>query len=169
MAQTVRIVRPQRTGMTEKTRAAAFLEIIRPLGYYTEVEENYDWSVHIQQNAGSPKYAVVWVDEEDEPIYTINGRPYYCQVFFHFIWHDKQQGPEKLNSDMILAITAAYMNKYPDALFNFEECSDDNMFLDRHDIDTVTARPFVPDWFRSFRGHLRSKPVNGSRTDCTLM
>ena len=77
--------------------------------------------------------------------------------------------PEKLNSDMILAITAAYMNKYPDALFNYEECSDDNMFLDKYDIDTVMARPFVPDWFRSFRGHLRSKPVNGSRTDWTLM
>ena len=58
--------------------------------------------------------------------------------------------------------------KYPDALFQFEWSDDDNMFLDKSDIDTVNSQPFVPYWFGNFKSHLRSARLNQSCDGWTL-
>lgn len=168
MSTIARILRPHQTGMTEEEHVAEFLEVIRPLGLHTETDE-YDWSVYIHPNADSKREAVVWVDEEEYPVFKINGRNYYCQVFFHFIRDDKSHGPESMNSDMILAITAEYMKKYPDALFNYEGSDEENIFLDKKDIDEIILQSFVPDWFSGFRSHLHTAKLNGSSDDWTLV
>ena len=167
MGSTAQILRPQKTAMTEEERVAEFLEIIAPLGFETSVEK-YDWSVYMRPADDFDKGVRVWVDPEDYPIYKINGVDYYREVFYDFIWDDKRHGPESMNSDMILAITAEYMKKYPDALFQFEWSDDDNMFLDKSDIDTVNSQPFVPYWFGNFKSHLRSARLNQSYDDWTL-
>jgi hypothetical protein len=168
MGSTAQILRPHKTTMTTEERVADFLEIIRPLGYHTRVRE-YDWSIYMQPEIDSEKGVNVWVSQEDYPIYTINGVDYYREVFYDFIWDDERHGLESMNSDMILAITAKYMKKYPDALFQFEWSNDDNMFLDKSDIDTVISQPFVPDWFGVFQSHLKSARVNKSDDDWTLV
>lgn len=167
MGSTAQILRPQKTAMTEEERVAEFLEIIAPLGFETSVEK-YDWSVYMRPVDDFDKGVRVWVDQEYYPIYTINGTAYYREVFYDFIWDDERHGPESMNSDMILAITAEYMKKYPDALFQFEWSYDDNMFLDKRDIDTVVSQPFVPDWFGTFHSHLKSARLNQSCDDWTL-
>ncbi|MCR5806906.1 MAG: hypothetical protein K6G68_07725 [Oscillospiraceae bacterium] len=167
MGSTAQILRPEKTAMTEEERVAEFLEIIAPLGFETSVKE-YDMSVYMHPKDDLEKAVNVWVDQEDYPIFTINGKDYYCEVFYDFIWNDERHGPESMNSDMILAITAEYMKRYPDALFWFEWSSDDNMFLDKSDIDTIASQPFDPDWFGSYKSHLVSARVNGSFNDWTL-
>lgn len=85
-----------------------------------------------------------------------------------WIWDDERHGPESMNSDMILAITAEYMKKYPDALFQFEWSGDDNMFLDKTDIDNTVLQPFDPSWFGEVRSHLRSARVDKYGDEWTL-
>ena len=87
-------------------------------------------------------------DNPDDPDYSINGEKYYEVVFFDFIWDADRHGIESMNSDMILAITAEYMKKYPDAIFYCEA-----NLLDKTDIDTLMLQPFQPDWFRFFKSH----------------
>ena len=167
MGSTAQILRPQKTAMTLEERVSDFLEIISPLGFHTKVSK-YDQAVYMAPEIDSEKGVNVWVDQEDYPIYKINGVDYYREVFYDFIWDDERHGPESMNSDMILAITAEYMKKYPVALFQFEWSSDDNMFLDKSDIDTVISQPFVPDWFGVFKSHLKFARVNKSSDDWTL-
>ena len=93
---------------------------------------------------------------------------YYREVFYDWIWDDERHGPESMNSDMILAITAEYMKKYPDALFQFEWSGDDNMFLDKADIDNTVLQPFDPSWFGEVRSHLRSARVDKYGDEWTL-
>ncbi|HRR77249.1 MAG TPA: hypothetical protein P5191_10625 [Ruminococcus sp.] len=167
MGSSAQILRPQKTAMTTEERVAEFLKIIAPLGFETSVQKR-DWSVYIRPVNDDEKGVNVWVSQKDYPIYTINGMDYYREVFYDFIWDDERHGPESMNSDMILAITAEYMKKYPDALFQYEWSNDDNMFLDKSDIDTVISQPFVPGWFGDFRSHLHSARLNKSCDDWTL-
>lgn len=167
MSSTAEIIRPKKTSMTVEERVAEFIEIITPLGFETSVEK-YNCSVYMRPVNNFDKGVHVWVNQEDHPIYTINGVNYYREVFYDFIWDDERHGTERINSDMILVITAEYMKKYPDALFQFEWSNDDNMFLDKRDIDTVISQPFVPAWFGKFKSHLRSTRLNESYDDWTL-
>ena len=105
MGSTAQILRPQKTAMTLEERVSDFLEIISPLGFHTKVSK-YDQAVYMAPEIDSEKGVNVWVDQEDYPIYKINGVDYYREVFYDFIWDDKRHGPESMNSDMILAITA---------------------------------------------------------------
>ena len=167
MGSSAQILRPHKSEMTTGERVSEFLEIISPLGFQIKAEKN-DRSVYMHPNGDDEKGVNLWVSREDHPIYTINGTDYYREVFFDFIWDDERYGPESMNSDMILAITAEYMKKYPDALFQYEWSCDDNMFLDKTDIDIVSSQPFVPDWFGEFRSHLHSARVNGACDEWTL-
>ena len=167
MGSTAQILSPRKTILTLEERVADFLEIIRPLGFYTKVEK-YDQAVYMAPEIDSEHAVHVWVDQEDYPIYTINGVDYYREVFYDWIWDDERHGPESMNSDMILAITAEYMKKYPDALFQFEWSGDDNMFLDKMDIDNTVLQPFNPSWFGDVRSHLRSARVDKYGDEWTL-
>lgn len=166
MASTAQILRNSKTKLSEDERVKEFLEIIRSLKYDTKVES--DNAIYMNPKGNYDKGVRVWVDQEDYPIYTINGKEYYREVFFDFIWNDQRHGIESMNSDMILAIVAEYLKKYPDALFQFEWSSDDNMFLDKTDIHTIISQPFRPDWFGEYKSHLRSSRVNEHYDDWNL-
>lgn len=73
-----------------------------------------------------------------------------------------------MNSDMILAIVAEYLKKYPDGLFQYEWSHEDNMFLDKTDIDMILSQPFQPSWFGDYRSHLNSSRVNEYYVDWNL-
>ena len=165
MGASAQILRPHKTTMTLEERVAEFLEIVRPLGFHTRVKGN-DMQVILQPEINSSKTVRVWVNQQDYPIFTINGVGYYCEVFYDYIWDDDV--PDSMNSDMILAITAEYMKKYPDALFQFEWADDDNKFLDKSDIDAIISQPFVSDWFVDAKSHLHSAEVNRKDDSWTL-
>lgn len=80
MGSTAQILRPQKTAMTEEERVAEFLEIIAPLGFETSVEK-YDWSVYMRPADDFDKGVRVWVDQEDYPIYKINGVDTFVRYF----------------------------------------------------------------------------------------
>ena len=73
---------------------------------------------------------------------------HYREVFFDAVYHDEGC----VNTDLLLEITAAYMQKYPDALL-FGECSP-YLYYDKEDIDAVTAKPFDKDWFFLTKSHI---------------
>ena len=149
MGTSAMIYRNQKSGLTEAELVKEFLEIISPLGFDTEVES--DNGIYMNPSGNHHKAVRVWVDQNDnpdDPDYSINGEKYYEVVFFDFIWDADRHGIESMNSDMILAITAEYMKKYPDAIFYCEA-----NLLDKTDIDTLMLQPFQPDWFRFFKSH----------------
>ena len=158
MASTAQILRNHRTELTEYERVEEFLEIISSLGYDTDVEK--DNAIYMKPKGCDDKGVRVWVDQEDHPIFTINGNDYYREVFFDFVWDDERHGIESMNSDMILIIVAEYLKKYPDAYFNYEWSNDDNMFMDIIDFDLLRSQPFQPGWFYLFKSHLHSSRVN---------
>lgn len=166
MASTAQIIRHYTTRLTDEERAKEFLEIIRPLGYVAKIK--YDDSVYMTPKENDEKAVHVWVDQEEYPLYTINGIDYYREVFFDWIWDDDRHGIESMNSDMILAIVREYMKKYPDALFEFEWSHEDNKFLDKTDIDTIASQPFDPEWFGEFKSHLTSSRADKRSDDWTL-
>ena len=167
MGSSAEIYRKYISGATEAELVQEFFDIVAPLGYDTEAEGNY--GIYMTPKDNSDKAVRVWVDQEKYPDYSINGEDHYCVVFYDFVWDDERHGIESMNSDMILAITAEYMKKYPDALFHFEWCGEDTMFLDKTDIDTIMSQPFQPDWFYSFKSHRISSRVNKSRDDWSLV
>ncbi len=166
MASTAQILRNCKTKLSEDERVKEFLEIIRSLVYDTKVES--DNAIYMNPKTNYDKGVRVWVDQEDYPIYTINGKEYYREVFFDFIWDDERHGIESMNSDMILAIVAEYLKKYPDGLFQYEWSHEDNMFLDKTDIDMILSQPFQPSWFGDYRSHLNSSRVNEYYVDWNL-
>ncbi|MDE6780684.1 MAG: hypothetical protein K2J40_04395 [Ruminococcus sp.] len=158
MASTAEIVRNNKTKMSTAERVREFFEIIHPLGF--DACEESDSAIYMKPNGNNEKGVRVWVDQKDYPIFTINGEEYYREVFFDFIWDDERHGIESMNSDMILAITAEYMKKYPDALFNYEWSSDESPFFDKRDIETIISQPFQPGWYYLFRSHLHVKALD---------
>ncbi len=166
MASTAQILRNHRTELTEDERVKEFLEIISSLGYDTDVEK--DNAIYMKPKGSDEKGVRVWVDQEDYPIFTINGNDYYREVFFDFVWDDERHGIESMNSDMILEIVAEYLKKYPDAYFNYEWSKDDNMFMDIIDLETLKSQPFQPGWFYLFKSHLNSSRVNKYYDEWTL-
>lgn len=165
MGSSAQIFRDQKPALTEDELVQEFLQIIAPLGYDTEIEQ--DNGIYITQKDNYDKAVRVWVDPYEEPLYSVNGTAYYEAVFFDFVDDDKRYGPEHTNSDMILAITAEYMKTYPDALFHYEGSDEDSMFFDQTDIDTFLSQPFQPGWFYLAKSHRVSKRVNDSRHDWT--
>ena len=79
MASTAQILRNSKTKLTEDERVKEFLEIIRSLKYDTKVES--DNAIYMNPKGNYDKGVRVWVDQEDYPIYTINGKEYYREVF----------------------------------------------------------------------------------------
>ncbi len=158
MASTAEIVRNNKTKMNIDERVREFFEIIQPLGF--DAHEESDNAIYMNPNGNYEKGVRVWVDQEDYPMFTVNGKEYYCEVFFDFIWDDERHGIESMNSDMILAITAEYMKKYPDALFQYEWSSDESPFFDKRDIETIISQPFQPGWYYLFRSHLHVKALD---------
>ena len=153
MSSSAQILRNNKTELTEYERINEFLKIITPIGYDTDIES--DNAIYIKPKDNNEKGVRIWVEQEDYPIYLINGKEYYREVFFEFVWDD-----ESVNSDMILVITAEYMKKFPDALFQYEGRRDDSMFMDKTDIDTLISQPFQPSWFYLHKSHLNSSRVN---------
>ena len=119
MGSSAQILRPHKSEMTTGERVSEFLEIISPLGFQIKAEKN-DRSVYMHPNGDDEKGVDLRVSREDHPIYTINGTDYYREVFFDFIWDDERYGPESMNSDMILAITAEYMKNTPMHYFSMK-------------------------------------------------
>ncbi len=165
MASTAQILRNHKTQLTEDERVKEFLEIISPLGYDTNVES--DNAVYMNPK-DAEKGVRVWVDQEVYPIYSINGKEYYREVFFDFVWDDERHGIESMNSDMILDIVKEYMKKYPDTLFNYEWSDEPSPFLDKADIDIVASQLFKPNWFYSYRSHLHGKALDKSHSEWIL-
>lgn len=157
MASTAQIVRNNKTKMSTAERVREFFEIIHPLGFVSD--EEADSAIYMTPDEEAEKGVRVWVDQEDYPIYTINGADYYREVFFDFIWDDERHGIESMNSDMILAIVAEYMKKYPDALFKYEWSSHESPFFDRSDIEAVISQSFQPGWYYLFKSHLHGKAL----------
>ncbi|MDE6670867.1 MAG: hypothetical protein K2K16_01580 [Ruminococcus sp.] len=155
MASTAQIVRNNKTKMSTAERVIEFFEIIRPLGF--DAHEESDNAIYMNPVGNYEKGVRVWVDQEDYPMFTVNGKKYYREVFFDFIWDDERHGTESMNSDMILAITAEYMKKYPDALFQYEWYSNESPFFDKIDIETIISQPFHSGWYYLFMSHLHVK------------
>ena len=166
MGSSAQIFKKQKSELTEAELVKEFLEMIAPLGY--DIEDEGDHGIYMTYKDTYDKAVRVWVDQYDEPLYSINGEGFYEVVFFDFVDDDKRYGPEGMNSDMILAITAEYMKKYPDAVFKHEGSTEDSMFLDKTDIDTLMSQPFQPSWFYLFKSHRISSRVNDSRDDWIL-
>lgn len=158
MASTAQIIRNNKTKMSIAERVTEFLEIICPLGFETCIES--DDAIYMNPVGNYEKGVRVWIDQEDYPMFTINGKKYYSEVFFDFVWDDERHGTEHMNSDMILAITAEYMKKYPDALFQYEWYSNESPFFDNIDIETIISQPFQPNWYYFFRSHLHGKSLD---------
>ena len=154
MASTAQILRNYKTGSTENERIKEFLEMISSLGYDINIES--DNAIYMNPKGDQNKGVRVWVDREEYPIFTLNGKEYYREVFFDFIWDDERYGIESMNSDMILVIVAEYMKKYPDALFRYEWSDEADMFMDKTDIDEILSQPFQSGWFYSFKSHRNS-------------
>ena len=146
MGRSAQIFNNQKSTLTEDELVKEFLEIIRPLGFDIEVES--DNGIYMNPRGNFDKGVRVWVDQSDEPLDSINGEDYYEVVFFDFIWDDERHGIQSMNSDMILAITAEYMKKYPDAIFHCEA-----NLMDKTDIETLVSQPFQPSWFYLFKSH----------------
>lgn len=115
-----------------------FLGIISGLGLTVKLENDhtlYCWKRDISQ--GIRVYAGT-AEEDDWP------EPYgmhYREIFFDAVYDDE----EHYNTDLLLAITAAYMQMYPDALLMGGECSP-YLYYDKQDIDAVAASPFCVEW-----------------------
>ena len=146
MGRSAQIFNNQKSTLTEDELVKEFLEIIRPLEFDIEVES--DNGIYMNPRGNFDKGVRVWVDQSDEPLDSINGEDYYEVVFFDFIWDEERHGIQSMNSDMILAITAEYMKKYPDAIFHCEA-----NLMDKTDIDTLVSQPFQPSWFYLFKSH----------------
>ena len=151
MAQTAQIIRGVRNEMTTEEFTEHFLEIIRPLDYevsglgdsiYLKVKDD-----PIDKEGGRGVRVSLGTNC---PSFVINRVTQYADVFFDFLWDDERHGPESMNSDMILAITAEYMKHYPDALFHAEWY----LVLDKVDIDRIASQPFDPGWFYRYQSHL---------------
>ena len=91
----------------------------------------------------------VYVDSAKPVDYPEPFGRYYREVFFDAVYHDE----DCMNTDLLLEITAAYMQKYPDALLFGEECSP-YLYYDKEDIDAVTAKSFDKDWFYLTKSHI---------------
>lgn len=160
MGQSAQILRNNKTKMSTAERVKEFFEIIHPLGFFAR--ETDDGEIHVKPDEEARRGVWLWVDQEDYPIYTINGADYYREVFFDFVWDDKAHGIESMNSDIVLAIVAEYMKKYPDALFDAcEVCSYESKspFFDKSDIEAIISQPFQPGWTYLFKSHLHQKEL----------
>lgn len=136
-----------------------FIEIIRLLGFQFEYEE--DVALYIWREERW-KGIRVYLDQEEYPIYTINGDDYYREAYFEMICHDE----ESMNSDMLLAIVMEYMKKYPDSLFHSEGHKEP--FFDKKDIEAVAAKPFHPGWYYLMNTHLQSEALNRFLSQWTI-
>lgn len=166
MGRSAEIYIKHKSEATEAELIRDFLEIVTPLGYDTSAVGSHE--VYMAHKENPDKAVRVWVHQDKYKAYTINGEDYYLVVFYDFIWDDERHGIEFMNSDMILAITAEYMKKYPDALFHYEWSKEDSMFMDKTDIDSIMLQTFQPVWFFLYKSHRISSRVNNSHDDWTL-
>ena len=123
-----------------------FLCIVNGLGMTVKIENDhtlYCWKRDISQ--GLRIYAdTAEEDEYDEPF-----GMHYREIFFDAVYDDE----DRYNTDLLLMITAAYMQKYPDALLMGGECSP-FLYYDKEDIDKVAAAPFDREWHCTTRSHI---------------
>ena len=123
-----------------------FLGIVNGLGMTVKIENDhtlYCWKRDISQ--GLRIYAdTAEEDEYDEPF-----GMHYREIFFDAVYDDE----DCYNTDLLLMITAAYMQKYPDALLMGGECSP-FLYFDKEDIDKVAAAPFDREWHCMTRSHI---------------
>ncbi len=138
--------------MTAEEFMAHFLEIIRPLDY--EVLDHGQCYVYLKPPPHDKECARgISVMLTSEPTFIVNQVQQYCYIYFEFIWDDERHEPEDMNSDMALAITNEFMKVYPDSLFHYEDSADDNMFMDKTDIDAIISQPFEPGWYYLHKTH----------------
>ena len=150
---------------TTKDYVKEFLEIISPLGY--DIDYDGDDEIYMRPAKDSERGVRVWISEKgyddyDSFIYIVNEVRFFRRVFFDFVWDDERHGIESMNTDMVLAITAEYMKKYPDALFHYEWISEESYFLDKSDIETIILKPFDPRWIYTQKSHIHWKEQNNS-------
>ena len=133
-----------------------FLGIIGGLGMNIRIENDhtlYCWNRDISQ--GIRIYAETAEEDEYPEPFGIH----YREIFFDAIYDDE----DYYNTDMLLSITSAYMQKYPDALLMGGECSP-YLYYDKEDIDKAAAAPFDREWHCITESHispLKKDIVNG--------
>lgn len=123
-----------------------FTGMISSLGIQFEYENEH--TLYLWKHS-RPNGIRVYVDTAEPVDYPEPFGRYYREVFFDAVYHDE----DSVNTDLLLEITAAYMQKYPDALLFGEECSP-YLYYDKEDIDAVTAKSFDKDWFYLTKSHI---------------
>lgn len=124
-----------------------FAELVEALGIQVDYEDEitlYLWKR--SRSEGIRVYAETAAEDEyPEPF-----GMYYSEIFFEAIYDDN----DCVNSDLLLEITVAYMQKYPDTLL-LGECSP-YFYYDKQDIDMVASKPFRSDWHYMTKSHVSS-------------
>lgn len=123
-----------------------FLCIVSGLGMTVKIENDhtlYCWKRDI--SAGIRIYA----DTAEEDDYPEPFGMHWREIFFDAVYDDE----DNYNTDLLLMITAAYMQKYPEALLMGGECSP-YLYYDKEDIDKVTAAPFDREWHCTTISHI---------------
>lgn len=129
---------------TNEEVVSEFAELVEALGIQVEYEDDTLYLWKRSRSEGIRVY--VQTAEEDE--YPEPFGLYYREIFFDAIY-DKDNC---VNSDLLLEITVAYMQKYPDTLL-LGECSP-YFYYDKQDIDAIASKPFRSDWFYMTKSHI---------------
>lgn len=122
-----------------------FVEIIKQLSMQIDYENEF--TLYLWKHSRSNGIRV-YVDTAEEVDYPEPFGMHYREVFFDAVYLDE----ECVNTDLLLEITVAYMQKYPDALL-LGECSP-YLYYDKEDIDAVVSKPFNKDWVCLTRSHI---------------
>lgn len=122
-----------------------FAKLVEALGIQVDYEDEttlYLW----KRSRFEGIRAYVEAAEKDE--YPEPFGLHYREVFFDAIY----DYDDCVNSDLLLEITVAYMQKYPDTLL-LGECSP-YFYYDKQDIDLVASKPFRRDWYYMTKSHI---------------
>lgn len=123
------------------------IELLNSIGInsYEWIKDKYsDDEFYIWK--GNPGHGIrVYVGEAEEVIE--DNCSFYREIFFDAIYHDEDD-----NGDLLLDITYAYMEKYPDILL-FGECSK-YLYYDKLDIESVKKSGYSSDWYFVTKPHV---------------
>ena len=137
MGSSMYFVRKSIPECTLEDTVRKFIEMITPLGIciiYEDKNELYLWK------RSRPSGIRVYTQMAKSVSFSELLGVHYCDVFFDAVYYDD----EDYNTDLLLMITAAYLEKYPDALLAGE--AGVSRFYDKEDIDAVLAKPFDRNW-----------------------
>lgn len=140
MGSSMYFVRKSITECTIEDAVCKFVEMITPLDIFISYEDEnilYLWKCSISSGIR------VYINVANPVSFPELPGVHCCDVFFDAVYYDD----EDHNTDLLLMITAAYLEKYPDALLVGE--AGVSRFYDKEDIDAVLAKPFDRNWLRT--------------------